>query len=198
MRTEVAMIDVQVNTDDMLRLQKAVAAAGRKLPNELKIVLNKTATKVKSSTKEPRGMSQRLRDIMNIKAKDLKPHLNVTRRATNAALTSQVTLGSTRRIPIREFGARGTKRNGVSYKIDKRHGRKRAKHAFMVAKYGNHVFQRETKKRLQIQKLHGISAYAMFVKNDLQKDQAKATGLELKQQITERIRYLFGKAAGRF
>lgn len=107
-------------------------------------------------------VSKLVRDRVAIKKKDLDPHLTATRHGDGGV----VRLKESRRIPLREFGAKDTKKKGVTYKIDKNKPRQRIKDAFAVSKFGGHIYRRVGKKRLPIRKLYGVSAWGVIVKNN--------------------------------
>ena len=192
------MISVDFDKRQLDRLDQILIGTSRKLPNELRIIVNKTATKVRSSTKEPKGISQRIRaEGLAIKASDLKPLLHID-RATKTRLSAVVTLDYEARPSLKRFKPRQTKK-GVTFKIDKREKRRLALSAFgpNIPKLGGHVYKREGKARLPITKLHGISPWAFYLINNMLTAQARDVAVQLQKQAQERIRFLLELKSGR-
>jgi hypothetical protein len=143
------MIDVRVKLDvaDLKRqfagLEKATTAA-------MVRSLNKTAVSVRAEA------VKLIRGRRALKAKTIREAIAI-RKATKALLIAEVIV-SGRPIPLREYAARQTKR-GVTVNVVGR--RQLVKPdgipTFQIARFGNHVYVREGKKRLPIRKLYGPS-----------------------------------------
>lgn len=134
-----------------------------------------------------------------VKQKTVKKEI---RRKKKSKTSVEVELSKSARIPLRDFGARQT-RKGVSYRISKTSGRKVVHGAFQGPKPGikhgkwnGRVFKRVGKSRLPIVQLRGPSPWGVVVhKNRLPSITAQVND-ELKKQIAERIRYLKLKKSG--
>jgi len=190
------MIELTVDKRELRELEAMVKATRRKLPNELKIAINATARKTKTT------MSRQVRQELATSAKAVNRTVKITSKATRTSLHSNVRLSKTARVSLKEYKARHT-RSGVSYKISKRQGRKTVAGAFMGPKPGatavklrGHAFKRVGKKRLPIQKLHGPSPWGVFKVQKLKQPTVKATRQELTKQIRRRIRFLRLKKSG--
>lgn len=180
---------VRMEAGDLINSLSAVAD---NLPKQLGIIASKTANRTKSII--AKEVSQRVA----IKQKDVKKNITTKRRKTSA----EVNLLETDRLPLREFGARQIK-SGVTYKIDKRGGRKKIHGAFqgprpgvMKRSWKGRVFKRVGKSRLPIQQLFGPSPWGVIVKNKRTKAIAVKASDEMKKQAAERLRYLKLKKSG--
>lgn len=129
--------------------------------------------------------------------KDIKQGILVTKKATPDKLSAEVTQRESQRLPLKRFGANQTK-EGVTYRISKTKGRQFIKSAFMPVVLGEHVYKRQGKKRLPIQKLHGPSPWGITVKNKLDTLIAgRDVEPELIKQLDRRIRAVnFKKSQG--
>lgn len=170
---------------------KDLEALVKNLPREMSIVSGKTARRGKS-----------------IIAKEVATELAVPQKVIRAQVTSRKVgktgaathLSKSKRIPLRDFKARQTKK-GVSYKISKTGGRRMIAGAFQGPRPGQHqwsgrVFIRKGKKRLPIQQLFGPSPWGVFVKKKKDRATKQKLHAELRKQIAERLRYRKLKASG--
>lgn len=178
---------------DASELVKNLGNLANNLPKQLGIVSSKVSRKTKSL------IAKDISKTVAVKQKDVKKQI-ITRK--KGKTTRIVELKKSVRIPLKNFGARQTKK-GVSYRIDKRESRKKLPGAFTgprpgvtSVKLGGHVYRRRGKSRLPIQKLFGPSPWGVFVKNSREKPIKIEVNLELKKQLAERIRYLKLKKAG--
>jgi len=174
-------------------LVKSLANVTDNLPKQLAIVANKVATKTKSLI--AKDVSSRVA----VKQKVVKRLIKTKRIGKTKRI---VQLAKSKRIPLRDFGAKQTK-TGVSYKIDKAQSRKTIPGAFQgpapgryYAKWKGRVFKRQGRSRLPIYQLFGPSPWGVFVKNKRKKHVANDASAELKKQLAERIRYLTLKKSG--
>lgn len=185
------MITVEVQDNALTELKAAIDGMGRGLSRELATAVNKAATKTQTA------VSREVRTRLVIKAKDLKANLRKL-RATKTNPSATVSLFRTDRIPLKRFGARQIKK-GVSYKIDKIEGRKVALGAFgpNIPRLGHHAFKRTGKARKPIVKLHGPSAYGVFLIHDMDTRVSHTATAILDKEIRERVRFLLLKKFGR-
>ncbi len=154
-----------------------------------------------------------IRSAVKIKKKDVDKHIEANRQGEGA----KVSLKESKRLPLRDFGARQTKR-GVTYQIanvggvtqgkgqsvttTRKGSRGRVPDAFIiekntklgkptrmgkVANFGNHVFRRVGKKRLPIRKLWAVSAWGVVVKNDMVQPIAAKAEDDLENNIRRRV-----------
>lgn len=190
------MLQIEIPRDQIKRLEQAIAGTKKKLPKELAIAVNATAKKTKGA------ISKEIRNELATKKTAVDKTLKIKTKATASSLSSTVRVEETRRIPLRDFGARQTKR-GVSYKISKTTGRKTVLGAFqgpkpgvMKASWKGNVFKRAGKARLPIVKLMGVSPWGVFVKKGLTQPSIAEATAELKKQIERRIRFINLKKSG--
>ena len=190
------MIIARIDDSQIARLKAAVADTGRTLRKELAIAANAAARKGKSV------VNKQIRTELVIKAKDLRPVIRTGRKANTEDISTSVSVSKTKRISLREFGARQT-RKGVSYRASKTGGRKIAKGAFqgprpglMKVSWRGHVFKRTGKSRLPIAKLHGPSAWGVFVVGKKMGTSAEVVQAELVKQVERRIRFVLLKKSG--
>lgn len=162
-------------TDLVLALDNVV----KNLPKELRIVSWKVANKTKAL------IAKSVTRELAVAQKVVRSQMAQVRKEPTGAM---VTLKKTRRIPLKKFGARQTKK-GVSYRISKTEGRKKIASAFIVTKLGGHVFKRVGKQRLPIQKLFGPSPWGVFAINERQRHVTPQVEAEMRKQLTERLRF---------
>ena len=165
-------------------LKAALLGTGRALPKELKIAINKTSSVTKTK------IAQDVRVELVASAKEIKKYIKNKKRATESSLGANVVVEESKPMPLKAFKPRQTK-SGVSYAS--KGGRKTVKSAFIVDKFGGHVFKRESKKRLRIQKLHAASVWGAYLKNNLDPETRNKARAELSKQIDRRIRTLLYK-----
>jgi len=190
------MFDIKIPERQLRGLENAAKAAGKKLPRELAIAVNKSGKFAK------REISKQIREELAAKKKVVDTAISVRGKATaqHAGITVVVKAG--KRLPLRDFGARQI-RKGVSYRTSKTTGRKRIDGAFqgprpgvMKASWRGRVFKRVGKKRLPIQQLWGPSPWGVYVKRKMPTVTRKRVRKELKKQIDARTRFLNLKASG--
>jgi hypothetical protein len=151
-------IDKKVN-----ELQKALGdQAPKRLKKEVSAAVNAAAKRTQNL------LAKEVSKELATSQKVIKEGISVTKKATPDNLAAEVTQKESQRLSLKRFGAQQTK-TGVRYKISKTQGRKFVKSAFMPEALGQHVYQRQGKSRLPIQKLHGPSPWGITVKNQLDK-----------------------------
>jgi transcriptional regulatory protein LevR len=132
-------------------LNKAIINANRS-------ALNKVIAKAKTAA------SRAVREVYNIKARDLNKEIKI-RRATNSNLRAILSL-KTRRTSLTKFSPRRVKINkrfGVKVKIKRKEPPKLVKGAFMAdVRNKTNIFKRVGKKRFPIKKLFTLSVAEMF------------------------------------
>lgn len=174
--------------DSLNRLADAVGRSGRSLSREFATACNATARGMRTP------IGKEIRTELAAPAKVVKETIGVRRKASPASLTSSVAVSKTKRIPLRDFGARQTKA-GVSYRMLKSDGRKTLPSAFVVPNLGNHVFTRKQGAgRLPIKKRHGLSPHGVFVSREMDEPMLQEASTRLKKEIERRIQYNIFKA----
>lgn len=139
--------------------------------------------------------SKLIRDKVNIKKKDIDPHIT-TSWAKKDKLSGALFIKESERIPLKYFGARETAK-GVTYKIDRQGSRKMLASGFIVESMGGHVFIRRGKKRFPLRKPKGVSAWGTFVKNDYIQPTQRLIYSKLAHNIDRRVRMLLLRSEGK-
>lgn len=139
----------------------------KQVPKAAKIALGRVATTVR------KVVSQRIRERLNIKSAAAKAAITIRRNARVLVISIEA---KGKPIPIRDYGAKATKR-GVTFKVVRGGERKLYSNkygpGFIVAKAGGHVFarvepeprgiRRALGKRARIRKVYGPSVPQYFV-----------------------------------
>lgn len=195
------MLEIKYKDNAMQRLAQVVADAGRKLPQELAVAVNATARKTKSV------VAKEVTKELAVAQKVVKAQISQPRKARASSPIAEVQLRKSKRIPLRDFGARQNKK-GVSYRISKSTGRRTIPGAFIVQSLGGHVFVRNGRfttasrgrnagrVREGISKRFGASPFGVYVKQGSSRPVAAATQAELVKQIERRIRFVTLKMTG--
>jgi len=190
------MMTLSVDRSDIRALRNSLGKAQGKMLGQLASAVNKTAKYVQSQ-----------------KAKDISREITVTQKeikkgvklvfATKKTLTAVSILNAERRPSLKRF--KGTKQNarGVEYQIKRGGGKQLVPHAFMgprpgkiASKLGGHAFMRVGKSRTPIVKLHGVSPWAVFVKNQMDKSILIKADKRLSKEIREKVRVNVLRASG--
>lgn len=185
-------MNITVDKRQLAALQTALEGTKKKLPRELANAINKTASKTKTT------VSKEIRKELAVSAKDVNRFLKIKGRAVPNKLSSAVNLDHTKRPgiggPTDRFKPKQTRR-GTSFKISKKQGRKMIPEAFMGPRPGKKapklhggVFKRRGRRRNPIQKMHGASPWAAYLKNNMDPVIKNITGIELHKQVDSRIR----------
>lgn len=190
------MIGIEIDKGQIQRLVDATHKAGKGFKKEIASAINQVSKK----TRLDMGRGVREQVALN-KAESEKP-ISVRASATAENLTAVVSLKKTPRLGLRHFGAKQN-RKGVTYKIEKKGGRKNVPGAFMGPKPGaikmswrGNAFKRVGQARLPIIQIKGVSAYGAYKKNNLAGPQAEAVKEELTKQIERRINLNILRASG--
>lgn len=183
------------------KIRQLADALGKKAPAQLK---RNIAVAVNAAAKK--GQSHAAKSIggeLATTQKVIKGSLKLGDKATKDNPGSSVTVKATRRIPLRDFGARQNK-IGVSYRVSKRQGRRVVAGAFqgpkpgaMKASWRGRVFKRDGKSRLPIAQLFGASPWGVFAGQKMKGPTEKVIRAELLKQLDRRIRFIKLKAEGK-
>jgi hypothetical protein len=190
------MISIEIDAKQLKALQKAVERSGKKFAKELAAAINDVARK----TKVKIGKDVRTKVEMSV-AESKKP-LKAKQKATAQAPTAIVSIAKTRRLGLQHFKAKQDK-SGVSYKINKQGGRQRIEGAFRGPKpgvikpsWGGIVLQRVGKAKTPIVHILGVSAFGVYAKNNMKKEQTVLIRQQLTQQMERRIKLNILRAEG--
>ena len=179
----------RINQVKLRALTEAVEESGRDLEREIAASINATATKGVSLT------AKEVVTVLKVKQKAVKQQTRKGRRATASFPNTKIVLKKSSRIPLKEFGARQTKK-GVSYKISKKGKRETITSGFVSNKLGDHVFVRVGKSRLPLRKPMGPSPWGVFVRQKMKPEVQEQVEVELEKQLDRRINFNKLKASG--
>jgi hypothetical protein len=202
------MISIDIDAKQLKRLRKATAMAGKKFPRELAAAVNSVAKKTRIN------IGRRIRQTINLKKAVAERPIKIKKVATAETPVGVVSIDRERREGLQHFGARQTGK-GVTYKIDKRGGRKLVAGAFMGPRpgvlapklYGG-VWKRqgearkmtkgrhEGRIRQPIVKLYGVSPYGAYAKNDMSGFEVQFINKGLRTEMERRIKLNILRASG--
>lgn len=124
-------------------------------------------------------------------------------RAAPRNLTATLKVDDKARPGLMSYGAKDTKRRGVTYRISKTGGRKRIASAFIArgrargndntAGMAQRVFRRQGKNRKPLVDLKGPSLNAVITKNEIDSSVADVLRRELPRRIDARVNLLIEK-----
>jgi len=197
------------------RQLKAVERQVRGIPGAMKRIMpraiNRTATTARAR------IARKLAANTKFKVSEVKKGIRIIK--ANVARWEATIDITERQLPLIQFGARGSKRRGVSYIISERGGRKRLPHAFIrtmptrgdTQKHGYRgVFMRKDKAkfsegfdskgrprkgRLPIRELFGPSIGIVFEQaSGIAAETIAETGAELQKNIDSQVSYVLSRA----
>ena len=190
------MIEIKIDAKQLKALRESVGKAKSKFGRELAASVNAVGKKTKLD------IGRNVRETIAIKKDESEKPLRISAKATAENPQVTVSLGKTKRLGLRHFGARQDKR-GVSYKISKKGGRQRVNGAFQGPKPGaikmswkGNAFKRVGKERLPIVHLRAVSAFGAFAKNNFEKPMVKNIREQLAKQMDRRIKLNVLRASG--
>jgi hypothetical protein len=183
------MIKVTVKFDDA-QLKAALKQFSQQGVTRAAVrALNKAATNVRAES------VRIVRERRALPAKTIRDGFSI-RRASPATLTSVVT-ATGRPVPLRDYQARATKK-GVTARVVRTGPRKRISHkgnkAFLIKKLGDHVFARETSKRLPIKKLYGPSIPTALASEAISRAIETKAADSLSKRLQEELLYEMRRA----
>lgn len=175
---------IQPDTRAIKELRDACDEVGKKLPAQLMRAVKDTGRAVST------GMNRGIREKLFIKKADVDESIDVKYGSpSNPSATIKL---AGKRIPLKRFGARQTKR-GVTYRISRvGKSRSRIPDAFGpdIDALGNHVYRRSGRDRFPLLKLFGPSLPAVFEESGLELPTIIDAGQTLNKNIQQRLAYL--------
>lgn len=192
----------------------------RDIPKAFPLALSGAVNETLKETET--GTSKAIRAKVNIKRKDLDPHLVVIKAKPSPNPAGRFTIKESQRISLSDFGAKQTPK-GVTYKIGKTGSRSFIQSAFGppgvravgqtiggrfagvsrfvastgYARLGNQVFRRAGKSRLPlVGPLKGPSAWGVVVKNQIDTQAVINARASLEKNLQQRVAFYIKKHAG--
>lgn len=194
-------ISVTIPGDALNRVIRDLDQIPERIAPMLAGALNDTAKKGRTY------LNKQIRELVFLKRRDVAPFLRLE-HATQNELVAAIVVDENSRVPLRDFGAKERKPQGVFYDISTTSAQTNIPDAFTVEKFGGHVFKRTGefsiatkgryagKRREGIFKPMGVSAWGVVVKNDLDKDVAEYCAKEIEKDIDHRLNFELLKASG--
>ena len=181
--------DVQIKFDKrkLRQIERQLKGIPGAMPTVMSRGINRTAGP---------ALTQIIREMaasLNLKSKAIREKVDL-KKATRSRWTATIKL-SGRRIALKEFGARQTRR-GVSYKIQKSGAKQQIESAFIATMSSGHtgVFKRKGKSRLPVQELRGPSLGRAFEgAESLVRRVTEDTRKNLAMQIDKQVKYILEK-----
>jgi predicted transcriptional regulator len=190
------MISLNIDSAEITALKQVLDGNAKEFRKQMAIAVNKVAGNAQKQ------IAKEVSKEIATPQKTIRETISVKRAKVGVSPTATVTQKKTSRISLREFGAKQNKQ-GTTYKISKKGGRKLVSGAFQGPKPGvinvrtrGHVFQRVGKERLPIQKLMGPSPWGVTVKRKIDEVVVRFSRADLLKQIKERTRFLGLKKSG--
>jgi hypothetical protein len=190
------MISIEVDAKQLNRLIKATEKSGKQFPKEMSAAINTVAKKTRLN------IGRDIRGVVAIKKDRSEKPITLPKIATPQSMVARVSIAKERREGLQHFSARQNGK-GVSYKIDKRGGRKLVASAFMGPRPGvlaprlnGGVFKRVSKSRNPIVKLYGVSPYGAYAKNDMSDIEVQFINKGLLTEMERRIKLNILRAEG--
>ena len=185
------MIEATFPTRELDRLARAAKEAGKDIRRESAIAVNATARKGRSV------IAKQITQELATTQKVVKRHIYVVNKASALRVSSTLRLEPSSRIPLRDFKPTQNKR-GVSYRVSKTEGRKTIPGAFIVNRYGGHVYKRPNPgSRAVGRNKKGASPWGVYVKQNYRPLTVKQLDAELAKQLDRRTRFIRMRMEGK-
>jgi hypothetical protein len=186
-------ISVEATIEGLKAAGELPGLAGAELRKQVYTAMNQATNDGKSAA--AKNVSKKI----FIAQKNVKPFIKQTKRATNGNLQTELTVAEGKRISLKYFSPRKTRR-GISYRINRSGGRGEAIGAFGLGneskRLGGHIYQRTTKKRLPIVKLFGPSTWGVFAINNMEQPTSDEMLNRFNKRLAARARYINLKRTG--
>lgn len=198
------VINVSVDARKMDDVTRLLADVKNGVPKALVGAINDT------SRNQVTAISKAIRERVNIKKRDIDPHIRRT-MATPAKMSGTITLSESKRLGLKYFGSKYLRKKdkinlkgslesihramgGVSYQINRKQSRKIVPGSFIGNKrLGEQVYKREGRKLI---KLRGPSPWGVFVIAGLRKKTVTDTNALLEKNLDRRVNFLILKHSG--
>jgi len=182
-----ADVKVTFNKRKLRQIQQQLSGIPGAMPRVMPRAINRTAGPAKTQ------IVREMAATLQLKAKTIREKVDL-KKATRSRWVAEIGINR-KRIPLREFSARQTKR-GVSYKIQKTGARQKIQSAFIAKMPGGHegVYKRKGPARLPIMQLRGPSLGEAFKgARALVRRVTKDSRKNLAMQIDKQVKYILEK-----
>lgn len=185
------MISIDIDPGQIKELREALKGVKAKLPREIATAVNATARTTRTAA------ARELRSDLSVPVRILKKSIAIKGKATKNNTSAVIRFWGGYPIPLKYFGAKQTKKSGVTFKISPRHNRRSViRDAFIARQYGGNVYRRKGKPRGPLEKLHGPSPGESFEKAGVLNVALATAKKELPKQMKRRINLMLLRAAG--
>lgn len=181
------LIKIEYERHKLAAIERMLRGIPNAMPKIISRAINRTATPAKTQT--AREIS---RDAA-IKIGDIKKFITLI-KATYQRWQAEIGI-SRRRIALKKFGARQTKK-GVSYKVRKKGSREKIPSAFIATMGTGHegVFKRKGQSRYPIRELYGPSLGHVFEEaGTIAADVTKTAYEKLAANIDSQVKFLLAR-----
>lgn len=180
--------DMKVDQSQLDALLKAAKGQEKSAKRYAKDAVNKTLKTVRAKMSR-----DQIRAETNLKAGKINRYLKVTRRAKATDLSGTITLAKAYRSSLKDFTGTRQNRRGVQYAVEKGNTRT-VLSGFMgpkpgrkAAKLNGHAYKRTSRKPYPIVKLHGASAWGLYVGKDMRKQTVKDGDKVLRKNLDRAV-----------
>ena len=152
--------------------------------------LNRAATTVRAEA------GRRIRERYNLRVSVIKDDLRLV-RARRGSLESQV-IARGAPIPLIEFGARQSRRAGLTVQVRRDRGRKRVRNAFIATMKSGHrgAYARRGRERLPIDELYSIGVPSMFSQREILRALRGVATQRFATELARELKFRSGRANG--
>jgi len=183
-------VQTKFENDTFKRLQKALKneLSPKQLRKQTYIVLSKVG---KGHSVD---IAKRVREFLTVKSADAKKQIDFTKPTTGNKQSAKITIKHSSRPPLSAFTHRQTK-TGVTYKLDKKKGRRQIKGAFKIQRWDDDVFVRDPDKGqpYRVVRKYGASVWGSYKKNVGVKWSRKQINKRMKTELSRRVQFLLHK-----
>lgn len=185
-------MEIRIDEKAVQQLKELFGNLGKDMRKEVHIAINQTAKKVRIQA------ARALQDEIKAPSRILKKAIKSRKEANVDSLRATILLLHGYPIPLKYFGAKQTKKNGVQFRVD---ARSKVKHSsrkmFILSKYKNHVFIRKGRQRGPLERVNGPAPGDAYESAGIPALAKRVAQEELPKQIQRRVRFLILKSQGK-
>ena len=186
---------VRIDADDLQRVTDLLSSITNGYETAMMRSINKAIKKARTVT------SKGVRDKVALKVKIVNRSIS-TSLASRNNLAGEIEI-TQKAVTLKEYGARPTKRRGVSVTTWKTEGRIRYRHAFAIDRRGGNIYARNIQSssydgRYPLKALRGPSVKSVVDKFPLILSKAKQIGgSQMRDEMFRQVDVIINRAAGR-